>query len=141
MHETVCLHVAILHGLCVRHQCVCAALRKACVACVAHMTHTLQVLKAWKDDQGVEGGDDLRKRVFGIGVSAVVLASVQLAIDIIASYSANQTAAAVGFSGVTGSQIGAILLQTLSIYFAINAGVLDMPAAFVRCVTGTEWIL
>lgn len=85
----------------------------------------------------MEDGKALRKQVFGFGVNLVALASVQLGIDIIASYCANQTAATIGYSGFTGSGVVAILLQTLSIYFAINAGAPPRPAAAsARCSVG-----
>lgn len=82
----------------------------------------VQVLAAWKEKQGIEGGKDLRGNVTKFGVSVVALAGLQLVTDIIASYCANQTAVVVGFQQFTGHGVLAIVLQTLSYYFAINAG-------------------
>jgi hypothetical protein len=81
----------------------------------------VQVLKAYQT-QGVADGKMLQKRILGFGVNVLGLAALQLLIDVIASYASHQTAVAVGLSGVWGSGVGTVLLQTLSIYFAINAG-------------------
>jgi hypothetical protein len=101
-----------------------------------------QVLKAWKEAKGVQDGKALRKQIFGVGVSVVTLAVVQLVIDIIASYCTAQTAEAVGSQPVAGSSILALFLQVLSIYFAINAGAplrLDDPIILKQQCKGVHW--
>lgn len=84
----------------------------------------MQVLKAWKEDDGVSDGKSLRKKVAGEGMSGLVRASIQLATDAVAAVCAARTAAVVDVQPFSGSGALSILLQMLSFYFAINAGML-----------------
>jgi hypothetical protein len=80
----------------------------------------VQVLTSWKK-QDVKDAAAFSQKTRGLGVSRVVLGSVQVGTDILAAYCCSVTAAAFGSASSFGAEAIGFIFQLLFFYFATGA--------------------